>query len=363
MSNIKEVVAPNKAKVTMSKALLNQVRYLHEKCPRNTEWSGLLVWKLEKGSLEDLTDVEITAEAVFPMDYGDSTFTSFEGNADWLTMFSLFPQVNPMTPEPGWYIGKIHSHHNMGVFHSQTDKNDLYENAPKLPMFLSLIVNYKQEYDCELAIAMQVQEVTLQRNTWKLKGWDKSRKKVDKITNNVDKTYIMKCEMYYEVDEVEGWLEEQCKALANKPKPVVYTPPYGNGYAGYNHVNTLKDTKQIVVPPYVLTQIRNNIVDLISLGEMYSDVALKSALNQVDRVTEVANRSKYGKAVKYYFLDSWYDSTFYNMVTNEVEVMEGIIQVLKDQNNWLVTALKDIMNELKEEYPKLWAVQRTPVVR
>lgn len=61
-----------------------------------------------KGSLEDLTDVEIRAEGLFPMDFGDASFTSFEGDENWLKAFAQYPQIDPMNPTPGWYAGKIH---------------------------------------------------------------------------------------------------------------------------------------------------------------------------------------------------------------------------------------------------------------
>lgn len=104
----KEVVAKYSAKVTMSKELIAQIGALHFVCPKKTEWSGLLIWEITKGSIEDLQNLEIIAHAVYPMDFGDATFTSFEGNDDWLKAFAQYPQVDPMNPTPGWYVGKIH---------------------------------------------------------------------------------------------------------------------------------------------------------------------------------------------------------------------------------------------------------------
>lgn len=102
----------------MSKNLIDQVAFLHRHCRKNTEWSGLLIYEVREGSINDLmtdkeADMEIWADALFPMDYGDTTFTSFEGNENYLKAFEQYPEIDPFDPKPGWYLGKIHSHHSM----------------------------------------------------------------------------------------------------------------------------------------------------------------------------------------------------------------------------------------------------------
>jgi len=45
----------------------------------------------------------------------------------------------------------IHTHHNMETFFSGTDMGELHDSAPSYNYFLSLIVNYKNEYIAKIA--------------------------------------------------------------------------------------------------------------------------------------------------------------------------------------------------------------------
>lgn len=361
MNTDKEIVATNKVKVTISEKLWAQIKFLHEKCPRNKEWSALLIWKAVNGSINDLDNLEIEAEGLFPMDYGDATFTSFEGGEDWLKCFYQYPQINPISPEPGWYLGKIHSHHNMDVFHSPTDKGDLYENAPKLPMFLSMIVNYKMEVDCELAIAMEVKETMLQRVTYKLKGWNKKKNKgkMEKAVQNRNMVYLFKCEVFYIAPDVDEWLVEQCEYLKNKVKPIIHTSSYhGSGYKPSTHyidTNVGKDSKVPTVRKFVKERIIARLGDLIQLGYDYDEITAK-IVNKVDVAVPVNDRAKYIKAIKLYFVNSWYLTTFLNMNVDEDEAIEGVLEAITFHNGWIVGVIKQAFNELKESDRELWTV-------
>lgn len=355
-----EVISKHRAKVTISKNLMAQIQYLHSRCPKNHEWSALLVYKLEQGSLEDLSNIIIRAEGLFPMDYGDSAFTSFEGDENWLKCFQQYPQVDPMSPQPGWYIGKIHDHPHFSVFHSGTDKNDLYTTAPKLPMYLSLIVNYATETDCELAISMEMEEVILSKTSWKLKGWKNKEKTFDKKKQSKASTLILKCDVVYEQDQ---WMIDQCNFLKTKPKPITTTiPTYNIGSVGRPLGTTYVDTapptvgsQKDIVRKFVIDRVHSTLSDLVSIGHL-SDHPLKEVLTKVDAAIEVGKRDVYKKAVKQYFLDMWYPSNFYNVDSNEEEVIQGVLRALSLQNGWLVTTLNNTMNELKKECTELWAL-------
>ena len=346
----KEIKSEYKPKVVISTNLTSQIGFLHAMCPTGTEWSGLLIWKLEKGGLDDLANIEIRAEAVFPMDYGDATFTSFEGNEDWIKCFEQFPQIDPIKRQEGWYCSKIHSHHSMSVFHSGTDKNDLYETAPKLPMFLSLIVNYKCETDCELAIAVEMEEELTSKTKYKLKGWKEAKEKEEKTSKNEKLTYVMKCEVFY---EQEQWMIDQCKYLSTKSKPVP------------NNLRTLvdkdkkkevnKDSTVVIVRKHIRDKTFDNLADLVSLGES-EGVPLRTLLGSVNDAIEVNQRETYKKALKVYFLDYWYHSHFYSINVDEQEVLDAILDLMKLQEGWIVVVIKEAINELKTECTELWEV-------
>lgn len=367
MQNQKELISTNKAKVIISKNLAAQIQYLHHRCPKGDEWSGLLIWQLIKGSLEDLTEVEIKAEAVFVMDFGTATFTSFEGNEDWIKCFQQYPQIDPINPQPGWYCSKIHSHNSMSVFHSGTDKGDLYENAPKLPMFLSLIVNYACELDCELAIAMEVEETLLSRVKWKLKGWKNKEKKVEKTTNNKNMIFLLKCDVEYEQDQ---WMKDQCDYLKSKPKATTgytyepYKGAYTSGnYNGSSYNSNKKEDKdeKLVVRKFVNNKVIDELPDLITLGKG-SSLSMVEAIDKTNDAVGINEREKYKKALKVYFANYWYDTTFYNLSTNYKEVIQAILNLTSLQNGWITTVIKEAINELKDEYPKLWEVQESSLV-
>lgn len=353
----RELVSPHKARVIITKNLASQIQYLHSRCPKNKEWSALLIYQVIEGSLQELNKLVVRAEGLFPMDYGDSTFTSFEGDENWLKCFSQYPQIDPIDPKPGWYIGKIHDHPNFNVYHSPTDKNDLYETAPKLPMYLSLIVNYATETNCELAVAMEVEETMLSRTRWKLKGWKNTERKIERTKNEKHMTYVMKCNVEYEQDQ---WMIEQCNVLGEK-KPPVATFLTKTEAATLTTSKPEKSGGVKGVRKFVSNKTIANLSNLITLGEG-SELTLAAALSKTDLNVSVDTREKYKKAVKMYFIDYWYDGTFYNMATTEEEVMEAILELLSLHNGWIVTTLKEAINELKSEYPKLWKVQESSVV-
>jgi hypothetical protein len=345
MSN--EIKSSHKPKVIISKELAAQIQYTHNKCPLNKEWSGLLIYQVLKGSLTDLANLEIKCHALFPMDFGDATFTSFEGDQSWITCFQQFPQINPINPTEGWYIGKLHDHPNFNVFHSGTDKSDLYSTAPKLPMYLSLIVNYATETDCELAIALEGEETT----KWKFKGQEKYDVKV----KNSNATYVMKCDVEY---EQEDWFIEQIKYIKNKPKTTSFIPK----------VDTKPDTagatgtaSKVSVNRYTQETVEEELTDLFTLGEGYGHESFV-AMNKVGDALSIKERDDYKKAVKVYFCDDWFDTNFYNVRADEDEVIQAILNYLEQYKGWIVTILREIFNELKTEHTKLREIQGSNLV-
>lgn len=110
-----KVLLKKRAKVIITKELQAQITLMHSQCPTNKEWSGLMVYKVTKGTIpeflkDEAAPLEMTCEKFFLMDFGDSTFTSFEGSEDWITFFEKFPEVDPTREDKnnGYYIGKLH---------------------------------------------------------------------------------------------------------------------------------------------------------------------------------------------------------------------------------------------------------------
>lgn len=67
----------DKPKLTLSKNLLDQIDYFHEEVGKD-EWSGVLVYKVESGSIEEPNKLELLATHLIPMDIGTAAYTEYE---------------------------------------------------------------------------------------------------------------------------------------------------------------------------------------------------------------------------------------------------------------------------------------------
>lgn len=346
------IVAQNKAEVLITPGLASQISLLHNQCPANTEWSGLLVYKITKGSVDSPETLEIRCEACFPMDFGDATFTSFEGSEMWLDFFKQFPQVNPLTKEPGWFLGKIHSHHNMNAYHSGTDTSDLYENAPKLPLFLSLVVNYSCMPFAEIAISAEATKKQLTRTRWKLKNWPSiGSSDIVKEEKPLPTTYIIPCTVVYEED---AWFIDQianvvkAKEEARKAAAKVTTFPQRQFAqstmfnTGKNSLNTAEQAKFMMALAELLTL--DNGANLVPY----------QALSEVSKSVAFSQKEIYAKAFKHYFKNNWFDDTFFHTSVTELDAIGAVESFLTYHHTAFITpVIKTALNELKDEYSLL----------
>jgi proteasome lid subunit RPN8/RPN11 len=126
--------------IVLSNKLLDQINHLH-KVVGKVEWSGVLVYKTVKGSIEDYKNFVVEAVEIIPMDVGTSGYTEYEiESADDYVFKNLFERV---MLDDDLKIGHIHTHHDMDCYFSTTDMSELHENAPNHNYYLSLIVNFK----------------------------------------------------------------------------------------------------------------------------------------------------------------------------------------------------------------------------
>ena len=144
----KEVVELNeKATLIISEKLKKDIDYLHLKCS-GLEWSGILLYNIEKGTISKPNDLIIKAERLFLMDIGTSASTEYDYDESLLDMWEQIPDSENMK------MGHIHTHHGMGIYFSVTDMDELHDNAPNHNYYLSLIVGYKpgETYKAKIAI-------------------------------------------------------------------------------------------------------------------------------------------------------------------------------------------------------------------
>ena len=344
---------------------------------------------MEEGGLNDLEHIQITADSLYPMDFGEAGFTSFEGGNDWIKAFTQFPVIDPIEPVAGWYVGKIHSHHTMGSFHSGTDKGDLYETAPHLPMYLSLVVNYAMELDCELAIAMEREEDIMTKTRVRLKGMAEFEEKVEEkkmMAGENRHTFVMKCQPVY---LQEGWMIEQTRYLASKPKA---STTYGYGGTSYGKTSGRQENeryddwhdrvygpskdqgkkeedkegkvlqegtalKHVPKPGSVEFTVWNKMLeeinDLTSLGTLDYFIVPAQALRKLSDDLPLYNQKDYQKAFKLYYSKVWFDRVYKKVDgASNVNVLAALEQFFEAHHNtWIAgQCIKPIINELKTEH-------------
>jgi hypothetical protein len=132
-------------KLVIPKNVQQLIDYLHYKIG-STEWSGILFYKITKGSIDKLKDLEFTVTFIYPMNIGSSAYTEFDYTGEIVNAYNVFEEGLECS------TGLVHSHHNMTAFFSDTDVSELQDNAKNYNYYTSLIVNFAHEYCAKIAI-------------------------------------------------------------------------------------------------------------------------------------------------------------------------------------------------------------------
>lgn len=191
------VVFKEKSTLILSKELLSQISYFHNKA-QNVEWSGLLFYKITKGSIADPKSLVLRAERMYLMDIGATTYTEFSPDATIMDFYDSYPICEEMK------YGLIHTHHSMKTFFSGTDIDELETNAGSHNFYLSLIVNYDNggQYTAKIAIIADVETETKYKfnNGVKLSGIDEDKP----IKNSSKRLITIDCDIIYDVDSFDA---------------------------------------------------------------------------------------------------------------------------------------------------------------
>ena len=149
-----------------------------------TEWSGPAWYKLE--------DDEWNLVYFIPIDLGSSAATEFKGK----DLLKVMKEVQKTVDIKGCYQGIIHSHHNMGAFHSGTDDGELKDGANKVG-YPSLVVAhtkathaFKWSYEDQFGEVHLVDgDVTVEVPEFEpLEEWVKQADKIEKDAKKKPKT-------------------------------------------------------------------------------------------------------------------------------------------------------------------------------
>ena len=176
-----------------------QINYLLRKFPSN-EWSGILVYKVLKGDMNNLSELTFHVKYVFLGDIGSAGYTEFDTTGDIMYLFDEYPEAVDMR------LGFIHSHHNMGSGFSGTDMEELIENAPQHLYYLSLIVTHNPNFSAKLAFVGK----RMTNSTRTFKNVDDTVI-VDNNSSSTDIVFIADVDVYHEYNEV---MENRIKAVS-----------------------------------------------------------------------------------------------------------------------------------------------------
>lgn len=364
---------------------------LHNQCPSKNEWSGVLVYEITEGSPEKLDEpLTMRAHAVFPMDFGNGAYTEYESDTTIFELFKQFPEVDPVSKDPNWFIGHIHSHHDMSAFFSGTDTDELLTNVKNLPMYLSLIVNYACNPVAKLAVVADVTEEEHTITTWNLRGSKKSNKEEKKASKTHTPAYVIECDVLYEATQ---WFIDQIAKVEEKKKAKYTTPqipkypgkswgryydPYDNDYDIYGNklpsqkpknaapkqigfkVGSDKETKTIS-----RTQNRTveRISELLSLGQN-EWMGAYQCLAKVNETLDDDDVQDYVHAMTWYFLQTWFPQNFYDITQcSEQDVIKCVTGFLEHHKNLkIVDQLIKWTNEFGDNIDTLREIQRSAVV-
>lgn len=89
--------------IVISNDLQRQIDYLHRRIG-NMEWSGVLFYKVIKGSIKNPKDLIIKATSVYVMDKGTAAYTEYSQSEH---LIDAFDTIEGSEDQP---MGHIHSH-------------------------------------------------------------------------------------------------------------------------------------------------------------------------------------------------------------------------------------------------------------
>ena len=205
-----EINIGNIGKLIITENLQKIIDYLHISVG-STEWSGVLFYKLTKGNVHKLKDLEFKADFLYPMDIGNSTYTEIEFNGEIMNAYDIYANgIESST-------GLTHSHHGMKAFFSGTDQKELVDNAKLYNYYISLIVSFDGNYCAKIAFPSKTENLR--------KSFIKdSNGKLFTIQTKIEETviYIGDLEIVKESkDSTPEWLVKRKQELDNKKQQKV----------------------------------------------------------------------------------------------------------------------------------------------
>jgi len=217
----------NIGKIIITKKLKKQINFLHKKIG-NTEWSGILIYNHIKGNIKNMNNLVFKTDNLYLMDIGNSGNTNFEYTANSVnSMYDDIPKAIELS------TGLIHSHHNMGAFHSPKDMQELKNNSDKYNYYVSLVVDFQETYKCKIGFPSKTEQV----NTSYVKN---TKGKIVQIKRTIKENNILLGDLEVEIEgdeTVNDWfIKRHTKIIEDKKAKNVI-----NSYNNPTEYNILKD--------------------------------------------------------------------------------------------------------------------------
>jgi len=275
---------------------------------------------------------------IFPMNIGSSVYTEYEFNKD----FIKYRMENPESLD--WELGHVHSHNTMSAFFSNTDTDELKNNAENHNYYLSLIVNNAFNPTAKIGFIGEEEVDSVYYRSFvgdsgkkfTIKEKNKNKKKVlftykcNIIWNNfvkVDTKFSERVDnIIKEKKEEEAKEAAKKKVVYSKPNPYDFNSEYNYSYqkeTGYkNYAEVEKDFE--ATEDFYNTKTEEIIIDILML-EYKSDSVIQDAL-------------------KYAIEEYKKDGSLY--ITSVGNFFRGMTPMYADTEEFSKEELSDIIEEL-----------------
>jgi hypothetical protein len=342
---IKEEAIGNVGILKVSADLQKLIDYLHYKVGA-TEWSGILFYKLTKGNIDTLKDLEFTAEFLYPMNIGSHTYTEFEYTGEIMKAYDIHEQGMEQS------TGLVHSHNNFNTFFSGTDQQELKDNAMLYNYYVSLIVNFAHMYCAKIAIPTETEVVS--------KSWFKNTLgKLIPITRQAKESILLIGDLKVVIDnEVSApkWIETRIVELEkSKKESMVVKTAFGlpSTYTNYKRYADddidfrdfsskafVEKTPKVISPTKFLIAIINlnekidlSLFDSFNLLKDLTDKELDQFEAALDSNIEIIHDNLYGSNAEY-----------------RTHCIDALAVLVKHSNIYNNTPVFDILDSVLSEY-------------
>lgn len=326
-------------KIIIPKDVETIIDYLH-KTIGATEWSGILFYKLTKGDISRLKNLEFTAQFIYPMNIGSSAYTEFDYNSEVMSAYDVHEDAITCS------TGLIHTHHSMGAFHSETDISEMTDNAKSFNYYVSLVVDFKKEYKCKIAFPSKTK--TTQK--YQIRN---SEGKFISVTKSFEEDNIIIGDLNIEFENkivTPQWLNERVKELKVK-KAIIPVKPFTTSttypakvnvstYApkSYRDYDFYQGYSETTTPVKTFVTPKEFLCALINLDESGNKLGLETTIMEVETTIgiEEVDYDNYDAVLSNnieIIHDSVYgnDNLFKNHCQSALSVLENNEQLFSDQ--------------------------------